>query len=624
MSAAGGKVCAMRTTDRLMALLNLRTWIAYDVDADGRVLTGWDDAGSLQLVEIDTDGTQRSLTALPSRCAGRYIPGRRQVVVSHDNGGDEKMQLSLLDIDAVIDGPAGLQDLTPLVHDSSFIHVLHDVTATSLVYSTNRRNGVDFDVIVRDLDSGEERVVYDEGGYVADTSVSHDCYSTAITQLSPQPASTAVSVVGKHAAGQEGLVTDPNEHAHHGSGFSELSVGWTADDSALVMASNHHREFKGIARVSLDGQSWEWLVDDGAADHIVSVAPDASAMVVGRMVDGACALAVHEMDGTRRCPVDLPEGIPTVVWSTDSRRLAVTVMAPTVPCSIYTVDATTGESHVVVDSQAAAGSLAATFVRPAVHRVPTPDGEQVPCFVYAPAPEADVDPAVAGSSVIHVHGGPEAAATQMFNPLVQALVAAGVTVLVPNVRGSTGYGKRWYSLDDVEQRLDSVADLAALHAYLPTLGLDPERCALWGGSYGGYMVLAGVAMQPDLWAAGVDIVGISSLVTFLENTSAYRRAYREREYGSLQSNRDFLVKASPITYLDDMRTPLFIIHGANDPRVPLTEAEQIKAALDGRGVECEMRVYADEGHGLAKRANRVDAYVAAVDFLTRHLSTGHR
>jgi dipeptidyl aminopeptidase/acylaminoacyl peptidase len=221
--------------------------------------------------------------------------------------------------------------------------------------------------------------------------------------------------------------------------------------------------------------------------------------------------------------------------------------------------------------------------------------------------------------VVHVHGGPEAEATRLFSPVLQALALAGFDVLVPNVRGSAGYGKRWVSLDDVELRLDSVADLAAIHAWLPTIGLDPARSALWGGSYGGYMVLAGVSMQPELWAAGVDIVGMSSLVTFLENTSEYRRAVREREYGTLADDREFLVRASPITHLDRIVAPLFVIHGANDPRVPLSEAEQIKAALDDKGVPCELRVYRDEGHGLVKRANRVDAYPAAVAFLEDHL-----
>jgi dipeptidyl aminopeptidase/acylaminoacyl peptidase len=222
--------------------------------------------------------------------------------------------------------------------------------------------------------------------------------------------------------------------------------------------------------------------------------------------------------------------------------------------------------------------------------------------------------------VLVIHGGPESQARRNFNPLVQALAAAGHTVLVPNVRGSTGYGKRWYSADDVGKRLDSVADMAAIHAYLPQLGVDQDRAALYGGSYGGYMVLAGVAFQPDLWAAGVDIVGISSLVTFLENTSAYRRAQREREYGSLERDREFLLSASPLTRIDDIRAPLFIIHGANDPRVPLSEAEQLHAALTDRGLECELLVYGDEGHGLAKRGNKLDAYPKALAFLARHLA----
>lgn len=218
-----------------------------------------------------------------------------------------------------------------------------------------------------------------------------------------------------------------------------------------------------------------------------------------------------------------------------------------------------------------------------------------------------------------MHGGPELQARQNFDMVVQAFAAAGHTVLVPNVRGSTGYGKRWYTADDKHRRLDSVADLAALHAYLPKLGVDQSRAALWGGSYGGYMVLAGLAFQPALWAAGVDIVGIASLVTFLENTSAYRRAYREREYGTLKDDREFLREVSPLTHIDDITAPLFIIHGANDPRVPLSEAEQIHAAMTGRGRECELLVYGDEGHGLSKRANRADALSRAFAFLARHL-----
>jgi dipeptidyl aminopeptidase/acylaminoacyl peptidase len=202
-----------------------------------------------------------------------------------------------------------------------------------------------------------------------------------------------------------------------------------------------------------------------------------------------------------------------------------------------------------------------------------------------------------------------------FDPVVQALVSVGYGVVVPNVRGSTGYGKRYASLDDTTRRLDSVRDLAAVHGALDGAGFDPTRAALWGGSYGGYMVLAGLAFQPDLWAAGVDLVGISNLVTFLENTSEYRRAFREHEYGSLGVDREFLIEASPLTHVDSIRAPLFVIHGRNDPRVPVGEAEQIADNLLRRGVPCELLVYEDEGHGLARLENRLDAYPRAIEFL---------
>ncbi len=604
------EVVSSQTETVVRSLLDLRTWVAFDVDDAGRVLAGHDELGTVQLVEIAPDGGRTPLTALPSRCSGRYVPGRRAVVVQHDTDGDELMQLSLLDLTSPPAEPVTPAGLTPLVHDRRYMHVLQDVTADSLVFHTNRRNGVDMDAVVRDLTTGAEHVVHDGGGYVTAAAVSHDHTSVAVTGLSLRPASTLVRVSGPRAVG-DGAVTDPDEHARH------AQVAWTPGDEALLVESNHEREFTAVARVSLDGREWTWLVTDDAHDLHLWASPSGRAMVVGTVRDGAVALAVHDGDGGLRCAVDLPgEGVPDVVWAADEQRLVVTLSTPTDPSSLHLVDVATGASTPLA-AVPVPGEVRGRLVAPTVHRVPTPDGEEVPLFQYSPTGE---DGTLGGASVLLVHGGPEAASMRSFSPVVQALCSAGLTVLVPNVRGSTTYGKRWYSLDDVRLRLDSVADLAAVHEWLPSQGLDPARSALWGGSYGGYMVLAGVSMQPARWAAGVDIVGMSSLVTFLENTSPYRVAYREREYGSLAEDREFLEAASPITYLDDIVAPLFVIHGANDPRVPLSEAEQIRDALAGRGVDCELRVYADEGHGLAKRENRQDAYPAAIEFLGRHLA----
>jgi dipeptidyl aminopeptidase/acylaminoacyl peptidase len=224
--------------------------------------------------------------------------------------------------------------------------------------------------------------------------------------------------------------------------------------------------------------------------------------------------------------------------------------------------------------------------------------------------------------IVVVHGGPESQFRPVFNVLIQFFINHGYAVLAPNVRGSTGYGKAYSHLDDVEKRMDSVADLAYAAAWLKDQpDIDGDRLAVYGGSYGGFMVLSSLTTYPDLWAAGVDIVGISNFVTFLENTSDYRRAHRELEYGSLESDREFLESISPSNHLAAIAAPLIVIHGANDPRVPVGEAEQIVDALSKRGIPVQFLNFDDEGHGLSKLKNRLVAYPAIVDFLDMHLRT---
>ncbi len=189
-------------------------------------------------------------------------------------------------------------------------------------------------------------------------------------------------------------------------------------------------------------------------------------------------------------------------------------------------------------------------------------------------------------------------------------------MIAPNIRGSTGYGRKYLDLDDGHKRMDAVGDLASLGRYLEgRQEIDPGRIALMGTSYGGYMTLAGLAFYPGLWAAGVDIVGFSNLVTFLQNTSSYRRAMREAEYGSLADDRGLLESISPLNFIRNIRAPLFIIHGRNDPRVPVSESEQLHRLLRKRGMKAELLIYEDEGHGLKKLANCIDAYPQVVDFL---------
>jgi dienelactone hydrolase len=603
----------------LVQLLDVRYYLARDADADGRVLATGDDTGSAQLIELGPRGSVTPLTALPGPCWGRYLPGQRAVLVSHDDGGNELHQLSVLRLPRPDGEPADLTALEPLVRDPRFMHALADVRDGRLCYLTNRRNGVDFDPVIRDLETGAERALEFGRRRYAEAVLSPDGRWLAVTVSSPVTANAEhVALIDLTVpAGQERLrdVTPADAPA-----MNRILCFSPASD-ALYFSSNNDREFTGVVRHDLATGERSWLVAQDGFDLAGWLSPDGATLLIDRNNDGFSELALHDAaTGAHLRDLPMPASgtlAALPVWAADSAAVAVSLTGSDLPGDVLVLDARRSAPPRLL-TRSRSGLRGERTASPEAHRIPAPDGSQIPCLVYRPASTSG---ALAGSSVLHVHGGPEGQAMAGFGVYVQALAAAGHTVLVPNVRGSTGYGKSWYSADDGHRRLDSVADLAAIHAYLPKLDLDPARSALWGGSYGGYMVLAGLAFQPGLWAAGVDIVGIASLVTFLENTSAYRRAYREREYGTLARDREFLASVSPLTRIDDIVAPLFIIHGANDPRVPLSEAQQIHAAMTSRGLECELRVYPDEGHGLAKRANRLDAVPAALAFLARHLAT---
>jgi dipeptidyl aminopeptidase/acylaminoacyl peptidase len=222
--------------------------------------------------------------------------------------------------------------------------------------------------------------------------------------------------------------------------------------------------------------------------------------------------------------------------------------------------------------------------------------------------------------IVDIHGGPESQRRPSFSGLAQYFLSRGYAVFEPNVRGSTGYGTAYTHLDDIEKRMDAVRDVVAGVDWLVDRpGIDPDRVVAKGGSYGGFVVLAALTAFPDRWAAGVDVVGIANFVTFLENTGPWRRQLREAEYGSLAEDRAFLESISPVNTIEAIEAPLFVLHGANDPRVPVGEADRIAARAREQGVPVEKLVFDDEGHGISKLENRVEAYSHVVEFLDEHV-----
>lgn len=264
-----------------------------------------------------------------------------------------------------------------------------------------------------------------------------------------------------------------------------------------------------------------------------------------------------------------------------------------------------------------AGIPAQRLVEPQLIRYRTFDGRHIPAFLYAP-PGARADGS--NPAVVLVHGGPEAQVRPEFSAEVQYLTQSGYVVLTPNVRGSTGYGKAYAALDDVERRPDAVADVQEAAGWLVTSGwAHRQRIALMGGSYGGFIVLACLSAAPQIWAAGVDLYGIANFVTFLEQTHPGRRRHRETEYGNLAQDRPLLERLSPLNQVEQIAAPLLAVHGERDPRVPVQETEQIVHALRARGLAAEFIRFPDEGHGIVKLANRLRLYPAIAAFLDRHL-----
>jgi dipeptidyl aminopeptidase/acylaminoacyl peptidase len=228
--------------------------------------------------------------------------------------------------------------------------------------------------------------------------------------------------------------------------------------------------------------------------------------------------------------------------------------------------------------------------------------------------------------VVSIHGGPESQARPAFSSTYQLwLRELGVAILVPNVRGSSGYGKTYVGLDNGFKREDSVRDIGKLLDWIGTQpDLDSDRVAVFGGSYGGYMVLASAVHFSDRLSAAVDIVGISSFVTFLENTQDYRRDLRRVEYGDERdpAMRAHLEKISPVNNVEKITVPMFVVQGQNDPRVPVTEAEQIVAALRKQGQMVWYMNALNEGHGYRKKENRDLYQQATVLFFREHLLGG--
>lgn len=556
------------------------------------------------------------LTFYDERVTGLYPdPNGISFIISRDKGGDEQDQFYLLEgaadqgvtITTLVDTPENKNNFGAWRPD-----------AQAYAFSSNRRHTAFFDLYVQEI--GQTPVMV----YHADATLYPEDFSPDGRYLAFRRNNTNLDtdlfLLDLTNPGQPPRHLTPHEGQAY---FGECA--FSADGQALYCITDQGRDFAAPARLDLSGGRLTYLAERNWDSSVLRRSPDGKKLAYDVNENGSFRLFIRDLENDRETEVPgLPLG--TVLglglvtsrpaWSPDSRRIAFSFNSPIHNPDIWQYDLG-GETAYPVTASPRGGLDLQRFVMPELVQFPTFDGRQIPGLLFLPE---GAKAAATTPFIVFVHGGPESQTVFSWNPVLQYYVSQGYGILAPNVRGSSGYGKQYLALDDVGKRGDSVADLKAAVEYLRASGIaDPARIAVYGQSYGGFMVLAAITTYPELWAAGVDIYGIANMLTFLENTSPYRRKLRTPEYGDPEVDRDFLIEISPIHKIDRITAPLMVIHGARDPRVPLGESEQMVASLQALQHPVEYHVFADEGHGITRLKNKLVVFPMVAEFLEKYL-----
>ena len=553
-------------------------------------------AGAPQLWVMGVDGAGARVVAAPDEKVAflRRAPKDDRVLFGIDAGGDERQQLWLLQ-----DGSAH-----PLTQAPG---VIHDFGAwspdgTAIAYAANDRDEAHFDVLVHTLGAGTRRLY--QGTHQLAVASWHPDGGRLLLVADEAEGDQALSVLD--------LASGAVRAVPHARPCSFGSLRWSKD-GILRGLSDQGGEFKALCRIDTETGAVEPLFSAGERDvEAWSLSPDATLLATVENDRGYGVLRVGPADAPER-PAVLGDGVVAdLAWSPDGATLAFSASTPTQPPGLFLYDAASARIRTLWQPEPPPG------VRPFdLVSWPALDGRTVPGWLAVPAGDR---PASGWPTVVWVHGGPASQTRANWRPDMQMLLNEGYAVLMPNVRGSTGYGRSFTASDDVGLRLDSVHDLAAAHRWLTAQpGIDPARIGIMGQSYGGYMVLAAITEYPELWKTAVDYYGIADFTTLLAETGPWRRAHRSREYGDPAADEALFRRISPIHQAARVTAPLLVLHGTRDPRVPFRESEQIVAALRGRGHPVQFETFDYAGHGFIRRDDRVRTYAAVAEFFGRTL-----
>jgi protease II len=409
----------------------------------------------------------------------------------------------------------------------------------------------------------------------------------------------------------------------HNSRFYPIEF---VEEMMILIRSDHGRDFMSLAVFDFENDKLDYLEDD-EWDTGKSVLNDDNEIIFSKNVGGSDKLYFGKFENNRLLNIELVKlpsdyGILSSgdfrTWNSsfdynkDKMKIILTYSAPDKITSLYEIDLNTKQCIVLEISDNEKEFNFGTFV---LNKFESFDGLEVPYFMMKPNGDGPFP------TIFVIHGGPEGQSRSGFSNRLQLLYSMGYMIIIPNIRGSNGYGRKYLALDDIELRLDSIKDINELaqHLIMNNDYVDGNKLIIYGGSYGGFAVLSAMVEYPNTFQIGIDIVGISNFVTFLENTADWRRRLREVEYGFLERDREFLESISPSNKIENVKSPILIIQGDNDERVPLSESIQMYEKLKEQNIPTQLLRFEDEGHGVIKRKNVIKQYKIIFEFLKTHL-----
>ncbi len=532
-----------------------------------------------------------------------WSPDGKMILFEMDKDGNEKYQLYLISPDG--SKTAQLTDNPNVIH--SFGGWSKD--GSQIAYSSNERNEAYFDIYIMDIRTKKSQIVYQKDALLETYGFSPDqkylIIKENITNLN------ANLHLFDFATSSAKLLTP-----HKGDATYDY-ISWASDSKGFYLSSDQNRDFINLAYFDIKSRKLKFIENQKRDIEELTISKDGRFLAYVENADGYGVLKIKNLQTEEIITPPITKGIVAALeFSKDGNKIAVTFLSPTFNADVWLYDIQNKTLNQVTHSTKA-GIPRESFVEPNLVKYKSFDGLEIPAFLYLPKNQAEMGKTPV---ILSIHGGPEAQERPFFAITFQYFLSRGYAIFAPNIRGSTGYGKKYTHLDDRGLRGNSIKDVVYAVEYLKSHRLiDPDKIVIFGGSYGGYMTLAAITFYPDLWAAAVDIVGIANFETFLQNTGAWRRKLREAEYGYLDKDIQILRKYSPIHYVDQIKTPLFVIQGANDPRVPKSEAEQIVESVKAKGGVVEYLLFEDEGHGLSKLPNRIKGYSAIADFLDKYV-----